>query len=86
MYNEARTSQVLPCLTCSTWTGLLVPFLEAGKGRVINVASAGMYNVRARYDDLNTDKIPYDGTLVYALAKRVQVSQCQGLGGRSAGD
>lgn len=34
---------------------------------------AGMYNVKARPDDLDSKKFPYDGTLVYALNKRAQV-------------
>jgi len=55
-------------------TALLLPMLKnASPARVINVSSGGMYNVKARENDLNSEGIAYDGTLVYALAKRAQV-------------
>ncbi|CAM9460763.1 unnamed protein product [Hapterophycus canaliculatus] len=45
--------------------------------RVINVSSGGMYTVSGAgiAEDMNSKRVePYDGTVVYALAKRAQVT------------
>ena len=57
-------------------THSLLPVLKNSKSpRVINVSSGGAYTVRAPcYEDLNTLTLKkYDGTLVYAFAKRIQI-------------
>eukprot|EP00923_Selenidium_pygospionis_P060805 GHVN01106847.1.p1 GENE.GHVN01106847.1~~GHVN01106847.1.p1 ORF type:complete len:338 (+),score=54.88 GHVN01106847.1:233-1246(+) len=54
-------------------TGLLLPALQKVKdSRVINVSSAGMYNMKVNTHDLNSVKRSYDAAQVYAIAKRVQ--------------
>ncbi len=58
-------------------TNGLVPLLErggdVGRGRVINVASGGMYLERLHLDDLQMEREPYRGSVAYARAKRAQV-------------
>ena len=56
-------------------TSLLIPILKkAEHPRVINVSSGGGYTVRAMIDDLNSLQMSkYDGTLIYAFAKRNQI-------------
>ena len=59
-------------------THLMLPLLAASKGRVVTVASGGMYAVplpdfsRGHSLELPDDK--YDGTRQYAIAKRAQVT------------
>lgn len=55
-------------------TRLLLPALgAAGAGRIINVASGGMYTQGIRTDDLEFLQEPYDGPTAYARAKRALV-------------
>jgi dehydrogenase/reductase SDR family protein 12 len=55
-------------------TNGLVPLLErSDRGRVINVASGGMYLERLHLDDLMMEREPYRGSVAYARAKRAQV-------------
>ena len=55
-------------------TNGLVPLLErADRGRVITVASGGMYLERLHLDDLMMEREPYRGSVAYARAKRAQV-------------
>jgi len=55
-------------------TRLLLPALGAAPGgRVINVASGGMYTQGIRVDDLQHRADPYDGPTAYARAKRALV-------------
>ena len=55
-------------------TRLLLPALGAARGgRVINVASGGMYTQGIRVDDLQHRTEPYDGPTAYARAKRALV-------------
>ena len=55
-------------------TRLLLPALSAaGAGRIINVASGGMYTQGVRVDDLQHRNEPYDGPTAYARAKRALV-------------
>ena len=56
-------------------TRLLLPNLGAAKkgGRVIQVASGGMYTQGIRVDDLQYLSEPYDGPAAYARAKRALV-------------
>ena len=55
-------------------TNGLVPLLERSeRGRVINVASGGMYLERLHLDDLMMEREPYRGSVAYARAKRAQV-------------
>ena len=52
-------------------TRLLLPSLQAaGEGRVINVASGGMYTQGIRLDALQSDPEAHDGPAAYARAKR----------------
>jgi dehydrogenase/reductase SDR family protein 12 len=52
-------------------TRLLLPSLQAaGEGRVINVASGGMYTQGLRLDALQSDPEAHDGPTAYARAKR----------------
>lgn len=54
-------------------TGLLLEALQrSDSARVINVSSAGMYNMIVNPKDLNSEKRKYDGAQVYGIAKRVQ--------------
>ncbi len=55
-------------------THLLRPQLAAsGSGRVVVVASGGMYGTRIKVRDLHSARGEFDGTLAYARAKRAQV-------------
>ena len=55
-------------------TSLLLPLLErSGAGRVITVASGGMYATGLSMRNLQSDQGDYDGTDAYARAKRAQV-------------
>ena len=55
-------------------TRLLSPALEAsGDGRVIWVASGGMYTQRLNLSDLDWAQRAYDGVIAYAQTKRMQV-------------
>jgi NAD(P)-dependent dehydrogenase (short-subunit alcohol dehydrogenase family) len=60
------------------FTHMLVPVLTASNGRVITVASGGMYAVPlpefARGHSLELPDAKYDGTRQYAMAKRAQVT------------
>lgn len=51
-------------------TQSLIDELDAGDGRVINVASGGMYTQPLRLDDMQYQNEPYDGPKAYARAKR----------------
>ena len=55
-------------------TRLLLPALERSQdGRVVWVASGGMYTQRLQIDDPNWKKRSYDGVIAYAETKRAQV-------------
>lgn len=55
-------------------TEMLLPLLEASPdGRVLTMSSGGMYTQRLDVDDLLHPSDPFDGTVVYARAKRAQV-------------
>jgi dehydrogenase/reductase SDR family member 12 len=54
-------------------TELLLPALEAARGRVITVTSAGLYTQRFELSSLVVTGEGYDGTVAYARAKRAQV-------------
>ena len=56
-------------------TSLLLPLLEAGesKGRVIAVASGGMYPEKLDVEKLVASRDSYNGVRAYARAKRAQV-------------
>lgn len=70
-------------------TSLLAPRLAAARGRVIWVASGGMYLVRLSLDDLAWERRPYDGVAAYAMTKRMQVvlarAWAERLSGRGVG-
>lgn len=51
----------------------LIPHLQQTAGRVINVASGGMYLQALAVDDMNSTTDTYDGTKAYARAKRALV-------------
>jgi NAD(P)-dependent dehydrogenase (short-subunit alcohol dehydrogenase family) len=52
-------------------TEMIVPLLsQAGKARIINVSSGGMYTQGIRVDDLQYLQGTYDGATAYARAKR----------------
>ena len=55
-------------------TALLMPSLTAANGRVINVASGGMYGQALQLDDMQHTQPPYSGSKAYARAKRALVS------------
>ena len=55
-------------------TELLMPSLRAAGGRVINVASGGMYGQALQLDDMQYTQAPYSGSKAYARAKRALVS------------
>ncbi len=57
----------------------LMPLLEASAGRVINVASGGMYLQALRLDDMQFRRGRYDGAKAYARAKRALVSVTESL-------
>ncbi len=53
---------------------LLRPQLAASEaGRIVVVASGGMYGTRIKVTDLHSARGEFDGTLAYARAKRAQV-------------
>lgn len=55
-------------------TETLMPLLSAsGEGRVVNVASGGMYTQAVHLDDLNHERERFDGSKAYARAKRALV-------------
>ena len=56
-------------------TSLLLPLLEAGelRGRIITVASGGMYPEKLDVEKLLAGPDSYDGVRAYARAKRAQV-------------
>ncbi len=55
-------------------TNLLTPMLEASApARIINVSSGGMYSQKIDVEDLESERIDYDGARVYARTKRAQV-------------
>jgi dehydrogenase/reductase SDR family protein 12 len=67
-------------------TELLLPLLRASApSRVVNVSSGGMYTERIRVDDLQTERLKFDGPAVYARTKRAQVILTEMLGERLAG-
>lgn len=52
-------------------THLLIPRLkESAPSRIINVSSGGMYTVGIEVDDLQYEKVAYDGSKAYARTKR----------------
>ena len=55
-------------------TQTLMPALRAARGRVINMASGGLYTQPLRLDDLQYTKAPYNGPKAYARAKRALVA------------
>lgn len=55
-------------------TSELMDLLVAAKGRVINVASGGMYLQGLRLDDMQYERGSYDGSKAYARAKRALVA------------
>ncbi len=55
-------------------TEQLLPSLVRSRGRVINVASGGMYLQPLRLDDMQFLNEPYDGSKAYARAKRALVA------------
>ncbi len=56
-------------------TELLLPQLEAGRGRVVLMSSGGMYSagLRSEPDDIEYRRGEYDGVRAYARTKRMQV-------------
>ncbi len=55
-------------------TNLLIPMLiESAPARIVNVSSGGMYSQRIDVDDLQSERVEYDGPRVYARTKRAQV-------------
>ena len=55
-------------------TGLLLEPLRAGRGRVINVSSGGMYTARLDADDPQLEGSEFKGTRFYAHTKRSEVA------------
>ena len=67
-------------------TELLLPLLrESAPARIVNVSSGGMYTERIRVDELQTERLEFDGPAVYARTKRAQVILTELLGERLAG-
>ena len=67
-------------------TELLLPLLRASApSRIVNVSSGGMYTERIRVDDLQTERLDFDGPAVYARTKRAQVILTELLAERLAG-
>lgn len=67
-------------------TNLLVPLLRASApSRIISVSSGGMYTERIRVDDLQTERLDFDGPAVYARTKRAQVILTEEWARRLAG-
>jgi len=58
-------------------TEKLLPALERGRGRVVNVASGGLYLQALRLDDMEFESERFDGAKAYARAKRALVSQTE---------
>lgn len=55
-------------------TELLGPMLRGGtRPSVVTVSSGGMYTAKARLDDLELERRPFDGKRSYAHVKRLQV-------------
>lgn len=52
----------------------LAPLLRQSRGRVISVASGGMYLQSVDFEDLQWRRRPWDGIRDYAQAKRIQVA------------
>jgi NAD(P)-dependent dehydrogenase (short-subunit alcohol dehydrogenase family) len=64
----------------------LLPLLEAApEGRVIVVASGGMYLERLDVEALQPTEASYDGVKAYSRAKRAQVALAEEWTGRLAG-
>jgi dehydrogenase/reductase SDR family protein 12 len=64
----------------------LLPLLEAsGDGRVITVASGGMYGQALPLDDLQFEQGEFNGTLAYARAKRAATALTREWGRRLRG-
>jgi dehydrogenase/reductase SDR family protein 12 len=61
-------------LTPWVLTRELLPALQTASGRVINVASGGLYTQPLRLDDMQYRKEGYNGSKAYARAKRALVS------------
>lgn len=57
-------------------TGLMAPLRRAG-GRVINMASGGLYTQALQMDDLQYRQTPYNGAKAYARAKRGLVAMTE---------
>jgi NAD(P)-dependent dehydrogenase (short-subunit alcohol dehydrogenase family) len=66
-------------------TALLAGRLRAGQGRVVWVASGGMYLQRLSLDDLTWERRRHDGVVAYAQAKRMQVVLARQWARRFAG-
>jgi dehydrogenase/reductase SDR family protein 12 len=62
--------------------GLLVASAPA---RIVTVSSGGMYTQRLRLDDLQTERMPYEGPAAYARSKRGQVVLTEQWGRELAG-
>jgi NAD(P)-dependent dehydrogenase (short-subunit alcohol dehydrogenase family) len=52
----------------------LLPLLQDAGGRVISVATGGMYLTPLDLDDLRSETGAYNGTVAYARAKRAQIA------------
>ncbi|MFT5574783.1 MAG: dehydrogenase/reductase SDR family protein 12 [Bermanella sp.] len=64
----------------------LQPLLKAARGRVINVASGGMYLAGLKLDDLQYTRGTFDGAKAYARAKRALLVMSEHLGRRWQAD
>ena len=58
-------------------TEKLLPALERGQGRVVNVASGGLYLQALHLDDMEFENERFDGAKAYARAKRALVAQTE---------
>ena len=65
---------------------LLGPLRRAGRGRVINVSSGGMYTARLDVADLQLEEREFDGTKFYAHSKRAEVALTEAWAQRPEGD
>lgn len=65
--------------------GLLPLLRRSDDARVISVASGGMYAQPLDVEDLQGERVPYDGTRAYARAKRAQVTLIREWARRTAG-
>jgi dehydrogenase/reductase SDR family protein 12 len=55
-------------------TNLLIPLLQdSAPARIISVSSGGMYTQKLRIDDLQSERLQFDGPKVYARTKRAEV-------------